>query len=84
MFFEFILFSPCNLSEIIVYCESTNLSIYEVENGCKLQKIIQTADWPRDEKQGARRKGGNQPGNARKNEKRLHIEFYSLAQELEW
>ena len=44
MFFEFILFSPCNLSEIIVYCESTNLSVYEVENGCKLQKIIQTAD----------------------------------------
>ena len=44
MFFEFILFSPCNLSEFIVYCESTNLSVYEVENGCKLQKIIQTAD----------------------------------------
>lgn len=44
MFFEFILFSPCNLSEIIVYCKSTNLSIYEVENGCKLQKIIQIAD----------------------------------------
>mgnify|MGYP007113878088 CR=1 FL=1 len=44
MFFEFILLFHCILSENIVYCKSTNLSIYEVENGCKLQKIIQTAD----------------------------------------
>lgn len=40
MFFEFILFSHCNLSEIIVYCESTNLSIMRWKMAASYKKLF--------------------------------------------